>query len=163
MRKEYRGRPRNNNPQKFPYEPLVWRPSGTSWLTGSTTTQRQAAAPYATLGSHPNNMVALVPRSKKLALSLLSATKRRGRELDYESSASPGAEVAAPLSCLRGRSFPVSSGRTEQSFYRRVGGRRSCGFFRLQRNIRTRSPASAQSKGWLHIRNSVVRLSEGAQ
>ena len=23
MRKEYRGRPRNNNPQKFPYEPLV--------------------------------------------------------------------------------------------------------------------------------------------
>jgi len=57
-------------------------------------------------------------------------------------SAAVGAEDAALLSSLRGRSVPISSGRTEPSFCGRIGGHRSCGFVQVQRGVRTGSPAS---------------------
>ena len=48
-------------------------------------------------------------------------------------SAAVGAEDAALLSSLRGRSVPISSGRTEPSFCGRIGGHRSCGFVQVKR------------------------------
>ena len=60
-------------------------------------------------------------------------------------------------------SFPTSSGWTEPIFYGRVRCNRSRRFVRLQRDVRTGSPASTQSKRRLHFRNTTVRLSKGPQ
>jgi hypothetical protein len=81
----------------------------------------------------PNNMAA-IRKVLEDAGSSSTATKVAGRELDCESSAAAvGAEDAALLSSLRGRSVPTSSGRTEPSFCGRIGGHRSCGFVQVKR------------------------------
>ena len=63
---------------------------------------------------------------------------------------------------LRGGAVLEPSDWTK-SFHGRIGGNRSCGLVRVQRDVGTGSAASTQPKRRLHVRNTTVRLSEGAQ